>query len=67
MAAKPDPSTPPGTALGEQTLDMLKGGLTWLGLRPEGMGGGGTPTYWLYGYVPLERIWFSSHLLWDIV
>ena len=28
-------------------------------------GGGGTPIYWLYGYVPLERVWFSSHLLWD--
>ena len=27
-------------------------------------GGGGTPIYWLYGYVPLERVWFSSHLVW---
>ena len=25
---------------------------------------GGTPIYWLYGYVPLERVWFSSHLVW---
>ena len=30
---------------------------------PGGWGGGGTPIYWLYGYVPLERVWFSSHLL----
>ena len=27
-------------------------------------GGEGTPIYWLYGYEPLERIWFSSHLVW---
>ena len=27
-------------------------------------GPGGTPIYWLYGYVPLERVWFSSHLVW---
>ena len=27
----------------------------------------GAPIYWLYGYVPLERVWFSSHLLWDRV
>ena len=27
--------------------------------------GRGAPIYWLYGYVPLERVWFSSHLLWD--
>ena len=27
-------------------------------------GRGGTPIYWLYGYVPLERVWFSSHLVW---
>ena len=27
-------------------------------------GGGGTTIYWLYGYVPLERVWFSSHLVW---
>ena len=26
--------------------------------------GGGIPIYWLYGYVPLEREWFSSHLVW---
>ena len=25
---------------------------------------GGTPIYRLYGYVPLERVWFSSHLVW---
>ena len=30
-------------------------------------GGGGTTIYWLYGYVPLERVWFSSHLLLDRV
>ena len=30
-------------------------------------GGRGTPIYWLYGYVPLERVWVSSHLLWDRV
>ena len=22
------------------------------------------PIYWLFGYVPLERVWFSSHLVW---
>ena len=32
-------------------------------------GGGYTPIYshilyWLYGYVPLEKVWFSSHLVW---
>ena len=27
----------------------------------------GTSIYWLYGYVPLERVWVSSHLLWDRV
>ena len=26
--------------------------------------GGGTPIYWLNGYVPLERVWFSSHWVW---
>ena len=30
-------------------------------------GGGVTPIHWLYGYVPLGRVWFSSHLLWDRV
>ena len=29
-----------------------------------GGGGGGTPIYWLYGNEPLERVWFSSHLVW---
>ena len=28
-----------------------------------GLVSGGTPIYWLYRYVPLERVWFSSHLL----
>ena len=32
-----------------------------------GGGGGCTPIYWLYGYVPLERAWYLSHLLWDRV
>ena len=30
----------------------------------KSVGGGGTPIYWLYGYVPLEKVWFSSHLVW---
>ena len=30
-------------------------------------GRGGTPIYWLYRYVPVERVWFSSYLLWDTV
>ena len=25
--------------------------------------GGSTAIYWLYGYVPLERVWHSSHLV----
>ena len=34
--------------------------------REGGGGEGSTPIYWLYGYVPLERVWrFSSQLLWD--
>ena len=32
--------------------------------RARGGGGGGTPIYWLYWNVPLERVWFSSHLAW---
>ena len=36
-------------------------GLYNLEIRP---GGGGIPIYWLYGYVLLERVWFSSHLVW---
>ena len=32
-------------------------------LEPS-IGGGGTPIYWLYGYVSLERVWFSSILVW---
>ena len=30
----------------------------------ENREGGGTPIYWLNGYVPLERVWFSSHWVW---
>ena len=34
--------------------------------RPGGLSpGGDTPIYWLFGRVSLERVWFSSHLLWD--
>ena len=29
-----------------------------------GEGGGGTPIYWLYWDVRLEREWFLSHLVW---
>ena len=32
--------------------------------HPRIPGGGGTLIYWLYGYVPLERVWFSNHLVW---
>ena len=34
-----------------------------------GGGGGGTPIYWLYVYVPLERVWFSRAfgLVWGLV
>ena len=29
--------------------------------HPEGVGGGGgTPLYDLYGYVPLDRVWFLA-------
>ena len=38
--------------------------MTFFGHALGGGGGGGTPIYLLYGYVPLERVWFSSHLVW---
>ena len=37
------------------------GGGQKIELSPQG----GTPICWLYGYVPLERVWYSSHLLWE--
>ena len=33
--------------------------------RGGGVEEGSILIYWLYGYEPLERVWFSSHLLWD--
>ena len=45
-------------------LSCLSRGLKLKALRP---GGRGTPIYWLYGYVPLEKVWFPNHLVWDRV